>query len=51
MYYFWSTHSPSAIWVDLAAIADSTELLALNPRGENLIGDVTGQFASAELAY
>jgi len=51
VYYFWSTLSPSVIWVDLAQLADGTELLALDPRHDGLIGDVTGRLASAELAY
>lgn len=51
VYYFWSTHSPSAIWVDLAQLADGGELLALDPRKEGLIGDVTAQLAGADLAY
>ena len=51
IYYFWSTLSPSVIWVDLAQLADGAEVLALNPRQNALIGDVTAQLAAAELAY
>lgn len=51
IYYFWSTLSPSVIWVDLAQLADGAEVLALNPRQDALIGDVTAQLAAAELAY
>lgn len=50
-YYFWSTLSPSVIWVDLAALADGTELLTLNPREEGLVGDVTALLQPSELAY
>ena len=51
VYYFWSTLSPSVIWIDLAQLADGTELLALNPRLDDLIGDVTTHLKPSELAY
>ncbi|CAD5991035.1 linear amide C-N hydrolase [Agreia sp. COWG] len=50
-YYFWSTLSPSVIWVDLAALADGTELLALNPRQDELVGDATSAFEQSKLLY
>ncbi|MEA9986236.1 MULTISPECIES: linear amide C-N hydrolase [Subtercola] len=50
-YYFWSTRSPSAIWVDLAALADGTEVLALDPRDGALVGNVTDALRADSLVY
>jgi len=50
-YYFSSTLSPTMFWVDVAALADGTEVLSLNPRDETLAGDATAALAPASLAY
>ncbi|GGF29984.1 linear amide C-N hydrolase [Subtercola lobariae] len=50
-YFFMSTRSPSLFWVSLADLKDSTEVLALNPRDETLVGDSAARFAPAELVY
>jgi choloylglycine hydrolase len=50
-YYFWSTRSPSLLWVDLSDLAGSNEVRSLNPRDPSLVGDVTGMLAPAELPY
>lgn len=50
-YYFSSTLSPNMFWVDVAALADGTEVLSLNPRDETLAGDATAALAPASLPY
>ena len=52
-YYFWSHTSPSLIWADLARIdlRPGAPVRALDPRGTDLAGDVTGRLAPAELLY
>lgn len=44
VYYFESTRSPSVFWIDLAGLADladTGEVLRLNPRDVSLVGDET----------
>ena len=50
-YYFSSTLSPNMFWVDVAALADGTQVLCLNPRDGSLAGDATGVLAPSSLVY
>lgn len=52
-YYFWSHASPSLIWADRSGIdlGPGAPVLAMNPRGPGLTGDVTGRLVPAELTY
>jgi penicillin V acylase-like amidase (Ntn superfamily) len=51
VYYFVSTRSPSMFWVNLAELADGTEVLRLDPRDETLVGPSDARFAPATLPY
>ena len=50
-YYFSATRSPSVFWLDLAALADGTESLALDPHDITLVGDVTSRLEPTALPY
>jgi choloylglycine hydrolase len=50
VYYFESTRSPSAFWVDLAALADGDEVLRLDPRDVALVGDETARLRASTAA-
>jgi len=50
-YYFSSTLSPNLFWVDVAALADGTKVLYLDPRDETLAGDATAALTPTDLPY
>ncbi|GAA2011131.1 linear amide C-N hydrolase [Nakamurella flavida] len=50
VYYFWSTESPNLTWVDLNEL-DAPGVMALDPRGTGLVGDIGGSLAPAALTY
>ncbi|MFB2555252.1 linear amide C-N hydrolase [Herbiconiux liangxiaofengii] len=51
VYYFGSTRSPNIFWITLDDLADTTEVVSLDPRELTLVGDQTAHLAPGTLAY
>lgn len=50
-YFFGSTRSPGIFWIDVPALAGTTEVLRLDPRDTSLVGDETSRLEPAALRY
>jgi penicillin V acylase-like amidase (Ntn superfamily) len=50
-YYFWSTLSPTALWVSIPDLATHDTVGSLNPRDPKLSGDVSSVMTSTALPY
>ncbi|MGD8194305.1 linear amide C-N hydrolase [Herbiconiux sp. P18] len=51
VYYFGSTRSPNIFWITLDDLADTTEVVSLDPRELTLVGDQTAHLTPATLTY
>ncbi|MET0860397.1 MAG: linear amide C-N hydrolase [Microbacterium sp.] len=50
-YFFGSTRSPNIFWVSLDELAETTEVLRIDPRQLRLVGDQTAGLEPAQLVY
>ena len=51
IYYFGSTRSPNVFWLELDALAEGSDVLALDPRDGGLVGEESGRLQRTALTY
>lgn len=52
-YYFQSTLAPNVIWaeIDTPALADSEQVLSIDPTDVRLVGDISSRFVPADSPF